>query len=177
MICKVVTLFDEVFWLNAGLSLISAFMAVLFLQSGIDKVKDYQGNLGWLIGHFKDSVFNGMVPFLLKTLTVLELTAGAFSLLASVGIWITHDPTIAGTGLLLSGISLLALFLGQRIAKDYPGAASLAPYFAVVLIGFLLLAYADRDRPSSIHPDLLEHGEKVYWPQHHGPHSEVKGIE
>ena len=51
-------------------SLICAFMAVLFLQSGLDKVFDYQGNLSWLTGHFSKSIFNGMVPILLTVLTV-----------------------------------------------------------------------------------------------------------
>ena len=32
--------------------LASAFLAVLFLQSGIDKVTDRRGNLDWLTGHF-----------------------------------------------------------------------------------------------------------------------------
>ena len=34
---------------------ISAFLAILFLQSGIDKVVDRRGNLEWLTGHFAKS--------------------------------------------------------------------------------------------------------------------------
>jgi hypothetical protein len=39
----------------------------------------------------------------------------------------------------LSGAALLCLFLGQRIAKDYPGAAALVPYILVVIAGLIWL--------------------------------------
>jgi hypothetical protein len=34
----------------------------------------------------------------------------------------------------LGALSILALFFGQRVAKDYPGAAVLVPYFILLLI-------------------------------------------
>ena len=43
---------------------VSAFLAILFLQSGIDKVVDRRGNLEWLKGHFAKSPLAGMVPLL-----------------------------------------------------------------------------------------------------------------
>jgi hypothetical protein len=33
-----------------------------------------------------------------------------------------------------SAVSLLMLFFGQRMAKDYAGAAALVPYFIVIII-------------------------------------------
>jgi hypothetical protein len=42
----------------------SAFLAILFLQSGIDKVVDRRGNLEWLKGHFAKSPLAGVVPAL-----------------------------------------------------------------------------------------------------------------
>ena len=42
--------------------LVSAFLAILFLQSGIDKVVDRRGNLEWLEGHFAKSPLAGIVP-------------------------------------------------------------------------------------------------------------------
>jgi hypothetical protein len=39
----------------------------------------------------------------------------------------------------LSGLTIVALFFGQRMAKEYPGAASLVPYFLVTLAGIYLL--------------------------------------
>ena len=37
------------------------FLAILFLQSGIDKIIDFKGNLGWLQGHFAKSPLAGQV--------------------------------------------------------------------------------------------------------------------
>ena len=42
--------------------LVSAFLATLFLQSGIDKVVDRRGNVEFLQGHFAKSPLAGMVP-------------------------------------------------------------------------------------------------------------------
>ncbi|MEA2554314.1 MAG: hypothetical protein QOJ65_2490, partial [Fimbriimonadaceae bacterium] len=36
-------------------------------------------------------------------------------------------------------LSLVMLFAGQRFAKDYAGAATLATYFAVSLLGLALM--------------------------------------
>jgi len=38
------------------------FLAILFIQSGLDKVFDWNGNLGWLTGHFEKTFVAGMVP-------------------------------------------------------------------------------------------------------------------
>jgi len=35
---------------------------------------------------------------------------------------------------------LIALFFGQRMAKDYAGAAVLVPYFLLALVAIILLA-------------------------------------
>ena len=37
-------------------------------------------------------------------------------------------------------LALLALFFGQRMAKDYAGAAVIAAYFAVAMVGLVVLA-------------------------------------
>ncbi len=119
--------------------LISAFFAILFLQSGIDKVLDRKGNLEWLTGHFAKSPLAGMVPLLLSVITVMELAAGALSAIGCVMVLLRRDSTIAFYGVLLSGLALLALFFGQRMAKEYPGAATLVPYFLVVIAGVVWL--------------------------------------
>ncbi|MEO5717027.1 MAG: DoxX family protein [Chthoniobacterales bacterium] len=119
--------------------LISAFFAILFLQSGIDKVLDRKSNLDWLTGHFAKSPLAGMVPLLLSVITIMELAAGALSAIGCVMVLLRHDATIAFYGVVLSGVALLALFFGQRMAKEYPGAASLVPYFLVVIAGLIWL--------------------------------------
>ena len=120
-------------------ALVSAFFAILFLQSGIDKVVDRRGNLEWLTGHFAKSPLAGMVPLLLSIITIIELSAGALSGIGCGLILLRHEATIAFYGAILSGLALLALFFGQRMAKDYPGAASLVPYFLVVIAAIIWL--------------------------------------
>src|SRR4029453_5036065 len=103
--------------------LVSAFLGILFLQSGIDKVVDRRGNLEWLKGHFAKSPLSGIVPARVTAVTILEVTCGAVSAVGCVVIIFAWDSTVAFYGALISAIAILALFFGQRMAKDYAGAA------------------------------------------------------
>ena len=120
--------------------LVSAFLAILFLQSGIDKVVDRRGNLEWLKGHFAKSPLAGMVPLLVTVITILEIATGALSAVGCARIILTHDSTLAFYGAAFAAISIVALFFGQRLAKDYAGAAVLVPYFLLTLIAIYLFA-------------------------------------
>jgi len=120
--------------------LVSIFLAILFLQSGIDKVADRRGNLEFLLGHFAKSPLAGMVPLLVTVVTILEIVAGGLSALGCMLIILNRDPTLAFCGAVVSAISITALFFGQRLAKDYAGAAVLVPYFLLTLVAIYLLA-------------------------------------
>jgi diacylglycerol kinase len=120
--------------------LAAAFLAILFLQSGIDKIVDRRGNMEWLKGHFAKSPLAGTVPALLTAITILELAAGVLSALGCVLLLLLRDSTVAFCGAIISAAAILALFLGQRIAKDYAGAAVLVPYFLLALLAIYLLA-------------------------------------
>ncbi len=120
--------------------LVGLFLGVLFLQSGIDKVTDRKGNLAWLTGHFAKSPLRGVVPLMLTTMTLLEIAAGALSALGVVEIVFLHGVTLAFLGAALSGVAIVCLFFGQRMAKDYGGAAALVPYFVVALAALWLMS-------------------------------------
>jgi hypothetical protein len=122
--------------------LASVILAILFLQSGIDKVIDRRGNLEWLQGHFAKSPLAGFVPAMVSLITILEIVAGVLSAAGCVFILITRDSTFAFYGAIIAAISIVALFFGQRIAKDYAGAATLVPYFLLTLAAIYLLAQA-----------------------------------
>src|SRR5947207_3794184 len=121
-------------------ALASAFLAILFLQSGIDKVVDRRGNLEWLKGHFAKSPLAGMVPLLVTVITILEIAAGVLSAVGCALIVLARDSTLAFYGAAFAAISIIALFFGQRMAKDYAGAATLVPYFFLALSALYLLA-------------------------------------
>jgi hypothetical protein len=112
----------------------------LFLQSGLDKIFDRQTNLEWLTSHFSKSPLAGIVPLLLLAITILEVCAGGFAGVGCVLIVISRNATIAFIGAVLSAVAILALFFGQRMAKDYAGAAVLVPYFVLALVTIYLLA-------------------------------------
>jgi len=77
---------------------------------------------------------------LLISITILESAAGALSAVGCVFIILSRDSTVAFYGAAISAVTVLALFFGQRIAKDYAGAAVLVPYFLLVLVAMYLLA-------------------------------------
>jgi hypothetical protein len=120
--------------------LVSAFLAILFLQSGIDKIIDRRGNLEWLKGHFAKSPLVGMVPLMVLAITLLEIAAGALSATGCALIIFSRDSTLAFYGSIIAAVSILALFFGQRMAKDYAGAATLVSYLLLTLSAIYLLA-------------------------------------
>ena len=118
---------------------VCAFFCALYLQSGLDKVFDFEGNLGWLKPHFANSPFRSFVPQLVSVIMVIEVSAGAMSGLGAVMLFF-GKPVWGVIGLSLASLALLSLFAGQRLAKDYAGAATLACYFGVALVGLLLFS-------------------------------------
>lgn len=120
-------------------SLVPSLMAILFAQSGLDKVTDFRGNLEWMTGHFSPTILKNIVKPSLIAITALELIAAALCIAGVVGIWFFATQTIAFWGVLISALTLLQLFAGQRIAKDYPGAATIAMYLLLTAAGMFLL--------------------------------------
>jgi len=81
-----------------------------------------------------------MVPALLIAITILELAAGVLSAVGCLLVILLKDSTIAFYGAILSAAAITALFFGQRMAKEYAGAAVLVPYFLLTLVAIYLLA-------------------------------------
>ncbi|MFT4571008.1 MAG: hypothetical protein ACI8TX_002264 [Hyphomicrobiaceae bacterium] len=115
--------------------LVATFLAILFLQSGIDKVVDREGNVSWLKGHFAQSPLAAVVEMMVTVVTVVELAAGGLSAVGAVVLLFGGQAGVAFYGAVASAVAILMLFFGQRLAKDYEGAAVLVGYFIVTLIG------------------------------------------
>ena len=119
--------------------LVLFFLTVTFTQSGIDKLLDWKGNLSFITEHFQSSPLKNSVPLLLAVILILEIVAG---LLMSFGIYQLYTSgakEIALLGTELCAVVLIFLLIGQRLAKDYAGAMSLAVYFIITLLGVYLL--------------------------------------
>jgi hypothetical protein len=116
-------------------ALLSALLvSILFLQSGLDKVFDRSGNLEWLTGHFSKTFLAPLVPLLLATITIMEFAAGLLCAAGIVYFLLTFSAVLIFAGSVTGAFAITALFFGQRIAKDYAGAAILIPYFILIII-------------------------------------------
>ena len=120
-------------------SVLLLFLIIVFLQSGVDKVRDWKGNFAWLTGHFAKSPFKNGVPFLLGTITVMELAAGLLCTIGLVHLLLYDNSFFAFYGALVASITLLMLLLGQRIAKDYEGAKTIVIYLMPTVFLLYLL--------------------------------------
>ena len=121
---------------------VTAFFAIAFLQSAADKLIDSRGNLAFLSGHFAASPLGNLVPLTFWVITALETVAGLCCAAGFILLLVGAGGSLALAGIELSLLSLLCLFFGQRLAKDYPGAAVLAAYVVVAVLGLLLFAKA-----------------------------------
>lgn len=110
------------------------FTAILFIQSGLDKVFDWKGNLQFLTGHFAKTFVAGTVPMMLATITLMEIATGVLAAVGMIYFLATGFTGVMFYAGALGAATLTALFFGQRIAKDYPGAAVLVPYFILMLM-------------------------------------------
>lgn len=118
--------------------LASAFLAVLFLQSGLDKVLDWKGNKEYIASVFAKTPLRRLSTVLLFQITVLEVFAGIASAAGFLTLLLTRNSAIAFAGAVLAGINFVALFFGQRISKDYASAAGMVPYATFGIASVLL---------------------------------------
>ena len=118
-------------------SLIGFFIAAALVQSGLDKIIDRKGNMDWLMGHFSKTFLSSSVPIMLTVVTLLELAGGLLCGIGALMVLFGECSLWLMYGLTISGVNFLMLFFGQRIAKDYEGAAVLVGYFILVILGLL----------------------------------------
>ena len=119
--------------------LLLMFLVITFIQSGLDKVMDWNGNLSWLKGHFAESPLKNLVPLLLGIILIIELIAGVLCAIGIYQLTVSGESNLAFYGAILACIALLMLLFGQRMAKDYDGARTIAIYFIpAIFLVFLL---------------------------------------
>ncbi|WP_036150886.1 DoxX family membrane protein [Maribacter forsetii] len=127
--------------INATEILLLLFLIITFLQSGFDKITDWNGNISWLKEHFSKTPFKNIVPLLVGIILVTEVVAGLLCVVGIYEIFSSGKSSFALYGAILSAITLLMLLFGQRLAKDYEGAKTIAVYFIpTILLVFLLQA-------------------------------------
>ncbi len=119
--------------------LLLLFLVITFLQSGFDKIFDWNGNLSWLKGHFAETPLKNVVPLLVGILLLFEMVSGVLCAIGIYQLAAIGEGTFALYAAILSSFSLLMLLFGQRVAKDYDGARTIAIYFVpAIFLVFIL---------------------------------------
>ena len=119
--------------------LILLFLIITFVLSGFEKISDWRGNIDFIKNHFQKSPLKNNVPLLLTILLIIEIIASILMTIGVYQIYVSESKEIALIGIELSAVSLILMLVGQRLAKDYSGAMSLAVYFIITLFGVYLL--------------------------------------
>ena len=126
---------------NTASILVLIFLAVTFIQSAYDKVFAWQGNVDWLKSHFANtSLLKNNVPLSLGIILLLELITGVLTLVGCAQLLINGERTFGFYGAVFSCITLILLLLGQRLAKDYDGARTIAIYFVPAVLAVFWLS-------------------------------------
>ena len=112
-----------------------AFFFIVFIQSGVDKIFDYKGNLSFLNDLLKIYFPPPLIAFALILVTIFELISGILCLIGIVDFIFNKSNFIGLLGLIIGSFALLILLFGQRVSKNYDGAKTIAIYFILAMIG------------------------------------------
>ena len=117
---------------------ISIFIGIVMAQSGLDKIFNWEGELDFITEKFSKTILSNFSIIGLIQVTILETLSGLLSLFGSIMVLFYDDKSYGIVGLILAAGSLCILMAGQRISKDYDGAAALVPYFLLTVIGLFM---------------------------------------
>ncbi len=125
---------------NFAAVFVSGFLAVYFLQAGLDRVLDRKSNLMRFRVAFDQSPMRRPAGWWLTFLTIGEMFAGVFSAAGCLTLVFTRSRDMAFGGAVLGAMSLIFLFFGLRLGRDYGSASQLVPYFVTCLAALVLLS-------------------------------------
>ena len=117
--------------------LVLAFFLIVFIQSGADKIMDYKGNLSFLNDSLGSFFSKPLITLALISVTILELTSGILCLIGIFDAIFNPSYFIGKLGLIIGSLALLVLLFGQRVAKNYEGAKTIAIYFILAMLGIV----------------------------------------
>jgi len=125
---------------NAASILVLLFLAVTFVQSAYEKVFGWDATVTWMKEHFAKSVLKNNVREALFILLILELSAGILCLVGCMELLINGGRAFGFYGAVFSCVSLLFMLLGQRLARDYDGARTIAIYYIPAVLAVFWLS-------------------------------------
>lgn len=125
---------------NPATTLTLLFLTVTFIQSAYDKLFDWNNNVTFFQSHFSNTILKNYITSALGFILILELLSGILTLSGCVELFINNTTKVGFYGAVLSCITLILLLLGQRIAKDYDGARTIAIYFIPAVMAVFWLS-------------------------------------
>ena len=96
--------------------------------------------MAFLKPHFEKTILKNQVALATAVLVVLELAAGILSLVGIIELYVNGGRIFGFYGAVFSCVSLLFMLFGQRLAKDYDGARTIAIYFVPAVLGVFWLS-------------------------------------
>ena len=125
---------------NTASVLVLAFLALTFIMSAHNKIFYWNDNLTFLKSHFEKTILKNQVALATGILLVFELVAGILCLSGIIELYINGGRMFGFYGAVFSCISLLFMLFGQRLAKDYDGARTIAIYFVPAILAVFWLS-------------------------------------
>ena len=89
------------------------------MQSGIDKITDWKGNIGFIKSHFKNSPLRNNVPLLLAIILTIEIAAGIFMMIGIYQIYASGLKEFALIGVELSAVALIFTDSKSQVTIKY----------------------------------------------------------
>ena len=125
---------------NTASVLVLAFLALTFIMSAHNKIFYWKDNLTFLKSHFEKTILKNQVALTTGILLAFELAAGILCLLGIFELYINGGRMFGFYGAVFSCVSLLFMLFGQRLAKDYDGARTIAIYFVPAVLAVFWLS-------------------------------------
>ncbi len=119
---------------------ILVFLVIVFIQSGVDKIINWKGNLEFTLSTLSSKIPSFLVVFALFIVLLLETFGGFASIGGIIELIFCKDQYLwAQIGITSCSSALIVLLLGQRISQNYVDAKTIVIYFIVALIGLTLV--------------------------------------
>jgi hypothetical protein len=125
---------------NTASVLVLVFLTITFIMSAHDKLFHWNDNMYWMKPHFEKTILKNFVPQALGVLVFFELIAGISCVVGIIELYINGGRMFGFYGAVFSCISLLMMLFGQRLAKDFDGARTIAIYFVLAVLGVFWLS-------------------------------------
>lgn len=125
---------------NTASVLVLVFLAVTFIMSAHDKLFHWNDNMSWMKPHFEKTILKNHVPLAAGILVFFEIITSILCLVGIVELYINSGRMFGFYGAVYSCVTLLFMLFGQRLAKDFDGARTIAIYFVVSLLGVFWLS-------------------------------------